>query len=102
MTRKGKEVAIHFHPAEREQLLSQVFEGRAEVIDGVVDEEEAVVVAVALPNRNGRILSEETDLLLGFADPLLQPFNPLVNGVSAKEILFEDRGRPSTEFCGVF
>ena len=47
---------LHFHPAEREQFLSQVFEGRAEVIDGVVDDEEAVVVAVALPNRNGRIL----------------------------------------------
>jgi len=46
----------HFHPAECEQLLSQVFKGRAEVIDGVVDDEEAVVVAVALPNRNGRIL----------------------------------------------
>ena len=46
MTRKVKEVAIHLHPAEREQLLSQVFEGRAEVIDSVVDDEEAVVVAV--------------------------------------------------------
>ncbi|MBO7494592.1 MAG: hypothetical protein J6T87_10665 [Bacteroidales bacterium] len=47
---------LHFHPAEREQLLSQVFEGRAEVIDGVVDDEEAVLVAVALANSNGRIL----------------------------------------------
>lgn len=47
----------HFHPAECEQLLSQVFEGRAEVVDGVVDDEETVVVAVTLPNRNGRILS---------------------------------------------
>ena len=46
----------HLHPAEREQLLSQVFEGGAEVIDGVVDDEEAVVVAVALPNRDRRIL----------------------------------------------
>jgi hypothetical protein len=46
----------HLHPAEREQLLSQVFEGRAEVIDGVVDDEEAGVVVVVLANRNGRIL----------------------------------------------
>ena len=46
----------HIHPAEREQLLAQVFEGRAEVIDGVVDDEEAGVVVVVLANRNGRIL----------------------------------------------
>ena len=48
--------SCHLHPAEREQFLSQVFEGRAEVIDGVVDDEEAVVVAVTLPNSDGRIL----------------------------------------------
>ncbi|MBR4911603.1 MAG: hypothetical protein IKZ54_02015 [Bacteroidales bacterium] len=36
----------HFHPAERKQLLSRVFEGRAEVIDSIVDDEKAVVVAV--------------------------------------------------------
>ena len=47
---------LHLHPAERKQLLSQVFEGRAEVIDSVVDDEKAVVVAVVLANRNGRIL----------------------------------------------
>ena len=47
---------LNLHPAECEQLLSQVFEGRAEVIDGVVDDEEAIVVAVALPNSDGRIL----------------------------------------------
>ena len=44
------------HPAEREQLLPQVFEGGTEVIDGVVEDEEAVVVAVALPNTDGRVL----------------------------------------------
>ena len=165
----------HFHPVECEQLLSQVFEGRAEVIDGVVDDEEAVVVAVALPNRNGRILPvvafeikgqrfrdvfrdnlrrhalfpfrqhqqhrivhivvdegdtflrrtdqvggegvcvkdlpvvedafdrrkggayEKADLLLRFADTLLQSFDPLVDGVSAKKILFENGVRPSAE-----
>jgi len=37
-------VRWNFHPAEREQLLPQVFEGRAEVIDGVVEDEEAVLL----------------------------------------------------------
>ena len=48
--------SCHLHPAEREQFLSQVFKERAEVIDGVVDDEEAGVVVVVLANRNGRIL----------------------------------------------
>ena len=37
-------VRWNFYPAEREQLLPQVFEGRAEVIDGVVEDEEAVLL----------------------------------------------------------
>ena len=43
-------ICSNFHPAEREQLLPKVLERRAEVIDGVVNNEETVVEAVALPN----------------------------------------------------
>ena len=38
-------------------------------------------------HRRQRGADEETDLLLGFCDPLLQPFNSLVDGIPAKEIV---------------
>ena len=82
----------HLHPAEREQFLSQVFEGGTEDLSVVED---------ALDRWQGGA-HEEADLLFSLADPLFQPFDSLVDGVSTKKILFENGGRPSAEINAAF
>ena len=172
-------ISSNFHPAEREQFLPEAFERRAEVIDGVVDDEETVVEAAVLLDGYGWVLTvvpfkvevqrfrdppcdnlrrnfllafrqheqyriidivvneddtslsrtnkvggegvgieylavvkdalhrrqggayEKPDLLLGFADTLFQTFKPLVDGISAKEVLFQHTVRPLAETCGI-
>ena len=47
----------HLHSVEREQLLAEVFEGGAEVVNGVVGDEEAVVETVGSADFHKRVLS---------------------------------------------
>ena len=44
---------------------------------------------------------EEGDFLFGVADTLLQSFKSLVDGISAKDIIFEDGIGPLTETSGI-
>ncbi len=44
---------------------------------------------------------EEGDFLFGVADALLQSFKSLVDGISAKDIIFEDGIGPLTETSGI-